>query len=212
MKLNFNRTLYLVTHRNDMSATDLLKITLEAIEGGVDIVQLREKNASFEEMCTLAMLLKSHLDPLNIPLIINDRVDVAHEIGAQGVHLGQTDLNVDEARMLLGDKAIIGLSIENLEQLRDAQELNIDYIAASPVFATQTKNDCSPAWGLDGLKKVCSYSRHPVIAIGGINESNTEAIMDCGAAGIAVISNIFNAPAPREAALTLKSRMRLYAN
>lgn len=212
MKFRFNRSLYLVTQREGFSMDDFINIIRQAIEGGVEIVQLREKKASFQEMCEVGSALQSLLIQRNIPLIINDRVDVALEIGAAGVHLGQSDFPVREARGILGKEALIGLSIETVDQLMEAQHFDIDYVAASPVFSTQTKNDCSPAWGLEGLKKICSLSRHPVIAIGGINEENIEEVIKCGAAGVALVSAIFNAPSPKKAAEILANKMRKYAN
>jgi len=212
VKFIFDRSLYLVTHRNNLTTENFLNIILKSIAGGVTIVQLREKEASFEMMCEIGRVLKPHLNQLNIPLIINDRIDVALEIGAEGVHLGQSDQNVGAARAILGNKALIGLSVETFEQFLEAQYLDIDYVAASPVFSTQTKSDCSPAWGLEGLKKICSISRHPVIAIGGIDETNVESVLDCGTKGVAIVSAIFNSPYPKKAAEIMTNKMRKYAN
>jgi thiamine-phosphate pyrophosphorylase len=147
------------------------------------------------------------LKPLGIPLIINDRVDIAHAIGADGVHLGQSDLNVVEARAILGKKAIIGISIESLKQAEAAIEEDVNYLAASPIFPTKTKTDCGEPWGLDGLKQLCTISEYPVVAIGGINETNVKQVMDCGAAGVALVSAIFDSSCPQTSSQTMISRM-----
>ncbi len=128
----------------------------------------------------------SFLKPLGIPLIINDRVDVAHAINADGVHLGQSDLKVSEARAILGQKVIIGLSVETIEEVMVAADEDVDYLAASPVFLTKTKSDYERPWGLHGLQHLCSISRHPIVAIGGIDETKVEKVLECGVEGVAV--------------------------
>ncbi len=208
MKRLVDLSLYLVTSREALELEDFFNIIRASIDGGVRIVQLREKEASAREMIIIGKRLLSLLKPLGIPLIINDRVDVAHAIGADGVHLGQSDLRVAEARAILGGKAIIGLSVESLEQAVAAIEEDVDYLAASPIFRTKTKADCSEPWGLNGLKQLCAVSNHPVIAIGGIDETNAKQIIECGAVGVAVVSAIFNASCPKTAALTMINRMK----
>ncbi|MFW9878534.1 MAG: thiamine phosphate synthase [Candidatus Thorarchaeota archaeon] len=141
-------------------------------------------------------------------IIINDRVDVAYAISADGVHLGQSDLKVSEAREILGPKAIIGLSVESVEQAIEANREDIDYIAASPVFSTKTKTNCSMPWGLNGLKQLCIVSKHPVIAIGGIDKNNAKQVIECGAKGVAVISAIFDAICPKTAAFQILNSMK----
>ncbi len=211
MKRPIDLSLYLVTNRGARTPEDFLGIIREAIDGGVTVVQLREKEGSAREMVAIAGRLLAFLKPLGIPLIINDRVDVAHAVKADGVHLGQSDLKVAEARAILGKKAIIGLSVETPQQVVDAADEEVDYLAASPVFLTKTKSDCSKPWGLDGLKHLCSISCHPIIAIGGIDETNVAGILECGAIGVAVVSTIFNAPCPKTAALALTNRMKGHA-
>lgn len=205
-KLPIDLSLYLVTHRGNRSFEDFFRIILEAIEGGVTIVQLREKRTPLYEMIEIAKNLHALLKPLGIPLIINDRIDVAHAVGAEGVHLGQSDFSVKKARALLGKEAIIGISVETIEQAIAAADEEIDYLAASPLFATQTKSDCASPWGLDGLQKLCAISPYPVIAIGGINEANIQSVFASGAVGAAVISSIFNASCPKTAALKMRKK------
>ncbi len=205
MKRGIDLSLYLVTNRGTLALEDFFRIIRQSIDGGVKVVQLREKEASAREMCAIGRSLHSFLKPLGIPLIINDRVDVAHAVNADGVHLGQSDLSVAEARAILGKQAIIGLSVETIEQAIAASDEDVDYLAASPVFQTKTKSDCSRPWGLEGLKQLCSISRHPIVAIGGINETNVEKILDCGAAGVAIVTAIFNAPCPKTAAIRMSN-------
>ena len=199
-----NLSLYLVTHRGSLSREAFFRIVREAVAGGVTIVQLREKEAPFHEMVALAQDLLAFLRPLGIPLIVNDRVDVAAASGADGVHLGQSDVKVSEARKMLGRSAIIGLSVETMQQALDAAHEEVDYLAASPVFSSKTKTDCAAPWGLDGLKRLCAVAKHPVIGIGGIDAANAGDVLACGAVGVAVISAIFGAPCPRSAAAEMR--------
>jgi thiamine-phosphate pyrophosphorylase len=208
MRRSINLSLILVTNRGTLPLEDFFKIIRASIDGGVRVIQLREKNTSAREMIIIGKSLLSFLKPLGIPLIINDRVDVAHAINADGVHLGQSDLTVAEARAILGEKAIIGFSVESLEQAMVAEKEDVDYLAASPIFHTITKSDCSEPWGLKGLKHLCSISRHPIIAIGAIDETNAKRVLECGAVGVAVVSAIFNAPCPKTAAFKILSRMK----
>lgn len=113
-----------------------------------------------------------------------------------------------EARAILGPKSIIGLSVETLEQAVKASQEEVDYLAASPIFNTNTKTDCNAPWGLKGLRELCSASKYPVVAIGGIHEANVKEVIDCGVAGLALVSAIFNSPCPKTAATTLRKRMQ----
>lgn len=201
-------SLYLVTRRGALSLEEFFRIIRASVEGGIKLVQLREKEISAREMIAIGKRLLSFLKPLGIPLIINDRVDVAHAVNADGVHVGQADLTVAEARAILGQKALIGLSVESLEQAVAAQEADVDYLAASPIFHTMSKADCGAPWGLNGLRLLCQVSCHPVIAIGGVDETNVKQVMECGAAGVAVVSAIFNASCPKTAAFTMIERMK----
>ncbi len=199
-------SLYLVTP-TCMAIDNLLKIVQEAVEGGITIVQFREKERAAREMVTIGRALLSFLKPLGIPLIINDRVDVAHAIGADGIHLGQADLTVSQARQILGKRAIIGLSVESLEQLGEAFQEKVDYLAASPVFKTESKKDHAPPWGLEGLRHLCKRSPFPVVAIGGIHQNNVHEVMKQGVAGVAAISSICHAASPKKAAQNMKEEI-----
>lgn len=200
----FDLRLYLVTDRPLCGDRDVVEVAAQAVRGGATLVQLREKRCSREECVALALRLKAALDPLGAPLVINDRVDVALAVGAAGVHLGQSDMPPAQARALLGPSAVIGLSVETWEQAREAETLPVDYLGVSPVFATPTKTDAGRPWGLDGLRRLRTFSRHPLVAIGGVNEANAVAVMAAGAHGVAVVSALCAAPDPAEAARRLR--------
>lgn len=197
--------LCLVTHRQNQPLNQYLDFISQAIEGGVTCVQLREKSQDSKTILALAQALQALLRPLDIPLIINDDVAVANAVGAAGVHLGPHDTSPEQARAVLGSEAWIGLSIETYDALMLAnRNSHLTYVAASAVFETQTKQDCSTVWGLDGLRNFCEKSLHPVVAIGGINANNASLVKAAGVAGIAVIGAIHDAQSPKMAATALK--------
>lgn len=195
--------LHLVTDRRLTRGRDLLAVVRQAVAGGVSVVQLREKQCASQEFIELGRALLIELRPQCIPLIINDRVDVAQAVGADGVHLGQEDMPYDQARALLGPTAIIGLSVENLDQVRAAETLDVDYLGLSPVFATATKRDLAPHLGLEGVAQIRALSRHRLVAIGGIKQENAQAVRAAGADGLAVVSAICSAADPYAAAREL---------
>ena len=197
--------LYLVTDRELSLGRSLEEVVSEAVKGGVTIVQLREKEASTGEFVSLARRLMGLLKPLGIPLIINDRIDVALAVDADGVHIGQSDMTYEDARRLLGPDKIIGLSVESLEDIEAANDLDVDYIGISPVYGTPTKTDTAEPFGLDGLKKAVAMSVHPTVAIGGMNAMTIGEVMAAGADGAAVVSAICSAENICEAASELKA-------
>jgi thiamine-phosphate pyrophosphorylase len=200
--------LCLITDMKNKSIDEYLKFIQDAIHGGVSMVQLREKSKSLAELKEIAVELQKILVPAKVPLIINDHVELAHEIDADGVHLGPSDMTVAEARNILGPDKIIGVSIESFEDIERSNKLtgNI-YVAASAVFASRTKRDCKKIWGLDGLKEIVDRSVHPVIAIGDINEGNIKSVIKAGATGVAVISAIHDyKPYEASAELLMKGR------
>lgn len=202
------RGLYLVTDRSLCGKKSLEDVVLQAMEGGISCVQLREKDISTRLFVSEAQSIKKLLEPYGIPLIINDRIDVALACGADGVHIGQDDMPYPIARKILGPKAIIGLSVETWADVEESQKLDVDYIGVSPVFATPTKTDTKGAWGLDGLAKIKRFSRHPLVAIGGLNESNIRETIEAGADSIAVVSAICAAPDPKAAAQKLNNMIK----
>lgn len=207
-----NNTIYkliLVTDYHPSSFENYLHFISLAIKGGVTQVQLRNKTSPLPELRRHAIALQSVLTLSGIPLIINDYVDLAVEINAAGVHLGQSDLSPYQAREMLGSDKIIGYSLESMADLERANQLDcINYVAASAVFPSHTKTDCKTIWGLEGLKVIAQQSRYPVIAIGGIDYANANAVIKHGAQGIAVVSAIHDAPEPLQAARTLIQAMQ----
>jgi thiamine-phosphate pyrophosphorylase len=169
-------------------------------------VQLREKDCATRQFVELARALKALLAPAGVPLIVNDRVDVALAAAAAGVHLGQSDMDCRDARRLLGPGALIGLSVETLAQSAAAPG-EADYLGVSPVFSTPTKTDTAPAWGLDGLAALRRETSRPLVAIGGIHAENASQVIAAGADGIAVVSALCAAADPEAAARELRRRI-----
>ena len=203
------RGLYLVTDRRLCGGKPLEEIIIKAVKGGVAYVQLREKDVSTRSFVGEAKRVKKLLEPYKVPLIINDRVDVALACGAEGVHIGQEDMPYEIVRKLMGQKAIIGLSVEKWEDVEASQKLDVSYVGVSPVFPTPTKPDTKDAWGLEGLAKIKAFSRHSLVAIGGINESNVREVIKAGADCIAVVSAICAASDPEVAARNINNLMKI---
>lgn len=195
--------LYLVTDRPLSLGRDLDWIVAEAVRGGTTMVQLREKESDTRDFVALGLKLKELLAPMGVPLLINDRIDVALAVDADGVHIGQSDMPYATARRLLGPDRIIGLSVETMDEVAEANALDVDYVAVSPVYGTPTKTDTAEPFGLEGLRKAAALSRHPVVAIGGMNERTAADVFAAGADGIAVVSAICSAPDPCAAARRL---------
>ncbi len=198
-------SLYLVTDRGLAGGRSLEWIVGQAVRGGVTAVQLREKECSTLEFVRQALRLREILIGTGVPLIINDRLDVALAARADGLHIGQSDMPYSMARRILGRDKIIGLSVETPGQAREAELLDVDYIAISPVFSTGTKTDTSVPFGPDGVARVMSLTRHRTVAIGGINLSNAGEVIRAGAHGISVVSAIMSAHDPEAAARELKA-------
>ncbi|HPQ45080.1 MAG TPA: thiamine phosphate synthase [Syntrophales bacterium] len=195
--------LYLVTDRDLCGGRSLEEVVLRSIRGGARYVQIREKDQSTRDFIEEAVRIKRILEPFHVPLIINDRVDVALAVKSDGVHVGQDDMPYTMARSLMGPGAIIGLSVETWKDVEEAEELDCDYIGVSPVFETPTKIDTKGAWGLDGLVRIKAFSRHPLVAIGGLNAANTADVVKAGADCIAVVSAVCAAPDPEAASREL---------
>ena len=176
-----------------------------AVRGGVSCVQLREKNLSTRKFLAKALMLKKLLAPHGVPLVINDRIDIALACDAEGVHLGQSDLPVDKARRLLPPGIFIGLSVETLDEVLHSATLPLDYLGVSPIFSTPTKTDTKNAWGLDGLAAVRAATQLPLVAIGGIHVGNAREVLRAGADSLAIVSVICAADDPRGAAANLRT-------
>ena len=200
-------SLYLVTDRCLAAPRTIEDVVSAAVRGGVTAVQLREKECSAREFVEVARKLKEILAPLTIPLIINDRADVALAVGADGVHVGQSDMDCGDLRTLLGPDAIIGLSVETPEHAERSAALPVDYLGVGPIFSSPTKPDAAPAWGLEKLSELRRRTPQILVAIGGINAGNAREVIAAGANGIAVVSAICAAADPEQAAHDLRRRV-----
>ncbi len=201
-------TLYLVTDRGLSKGRSTLDIVQAAVRGGVTCVQLREKNCSAREFIAEAISVQSFLKEHRIPLIINDRLDIAQAIQADGVHLGQNDIPLKMARAIVKDSMLIGISAESLQDAVEAERYGADYIGVSPIYATATKSDTAPALGLKGLREIRKAVKIPLVGIGGLNRSNAAEVIRNGADGIAAVSAIVSADDPEKAAAELSEIIR----
>ena len=207
MKPGFDLRLMLVTDAAMSARQGLVATVLEAVSGGVTIVQLRDKTASHDELLATALALKAALAPTGVPLIVNDRPHVTNAAGLAGVHIGQDDGDPRAARALLGSDALIGLSVTSAEEIATVDPAVVDYVGLGPVFATPSKADAAPPLGLDGARTIGARLPLPWVAIGGIGVANAAAVMRRGAAGIAVVSAINAADDPRRAAAALRAEI-----
>jgi len=204
MKLqNIDYSLYLVTDRGLARGRSTLDIVKAAVRGGATCGQLREKACSTLDFIEQALAIKDFLKSRGVPLIINDRVDVALAVEADGVHLGQTDMPLDIAKRILAGSMIIGISAESLEDAMEAEKGGADYLGVSPIYATPTKTDTAPPLGLKGLRAIREAVRLPLVGIGGLNRDNAAAVIQNGANGVAVVSAIVSADDPATAARDL---------
>jgi thiamine-phosphate pyrophosphorylase len=204
MKRPFDLRLYLVTDGVAAAGRRIEDVVAAAVRGGVTAVQLRDKEADDAALVEAARRLMERLAPAGVALIVNDSVEAAFAAGADGVHLGQSDARPEEARRILGPHAVIGLSVETPAQAIAAAGWDVDYLGVSPVFATPTKPNAGPAWGLDGLRALRAAVAMPLVAIGGIHAGNAASVMAAGADGLAVVSAIMGASDPEAAARELR--------
>ena len=200
-------SLYVVTDRALARGRATADVVRAAVAGGATCVQLREKECGTREFLEEARAVRAALRGTGVPLIVNDRVDVALAVGADGVHLGQRDLPIAAARRLGPPSWIIGVSAESVADAVRAERDGADYVGASPVFATPTKADHAPPLGLEGLRAIRAAVKIPLVAIGGIHAGNARETIRAGADGLAVVSAIVAADSPREAARALKSEI-----
>jgi thiamine-phosphate pyrophosphorylase len=200
-----NYALYLVTDRVLARGRSVVDIVREGAQGGVTIVQLREKELPTRAFVALARELHALLAPLGVPLIVNDRLDVALAAQAAGVHVGQDDMPVAVARRLLGPDHLLGVSVSTADEARAAEAAGADYLGVSPIFPTPTKSDTPAATGLAGLARIRAATRLPLVGIGGLNAGNAADVLGAGADGIAVVSAILSADDPRAAASELRA-------
>lgn len=188
--MDIDYKLYLITDRGFLKGRSLKSCVEAAIKGGVTLVQVREKNASTREFYEVAKEVQEVTLKYNIPLLINDRIDIALAINADGVHLGQGDMPIELARKILGENKIIGISANNKKEALEAQNNGADYVGLGPVFYTGTKKDINEPTGLTGLNKIAKSINIPSVAIGGINKENAKSVLEAGVNGLSVISAI----------------------
>jgi thiamine-phosphate pyrophosphorylase len=200
---DFDLGVYLVTDRACCGARSVEEVVSAAIDGGVTLVQLRDKNVDARPMLALGRRLLELLRPAGIGLIVNDRIDVALALDAEGVHIGQQDMPYAEARRQLGPKKIIGVSVGSEAEARQAASWNVDYVGVGPVYPTATKPDAGMALGADETARLARISGHRAVAIGGIDVTNAAALYAAGLEGVAVISAICAAPDPGAATRSL---------
>ncbi|MDM1292796.1 thiamine phosphate synthase [Sphingobacterium sp. N143] len=200
----FPYPLYLVISEQDCYPWPWLQVAEEAIIGGVDIIQLREKNETPERFLAKAKKLKQITDHYGIPLVINDAVDIAIEVEAWGVHVGQQDCQPIDIRKKYGHNMHIGWSLENIVQLESEQMAAADHLGVSPIYSTKTKPDTLTEWGINGLRQLRELTEKPLIAIGNMNIDTLTAAWQAGANSIAVVSAICQSKDPRQSSAQLK--------
>ncbi|WP_040330369.1 thiamine phosphate synthase [Clostridium ihumii] len=197
-------SLYLVTDRNILKNRDLKDEVENAIKGGVTLVQLREKECGGKDFLEYAIEVKEITDKYNVPLIINDRVDIALAIDAAGVHVGQNDIPAKVVRELIGKNKVLGISVSNLEEAKKAVEDGADYLGIGAIYSTSTKKDAKNV-KLNMLKEIRDNIKIPIVAIGGIDKNNAKEVIECNIDGIAVVSAILSENDIELAAKNLKS-------
>lgn len=195
--------LYAVTDRTWLGGKTLYEQVEKAIKGGVTFVQLREKNLDDESFLSEASEIQKLCKKYNIPFVINDNVEIARRINADGVHVGQSDMKAGNVRAILGEDKILGVSAQTVEQALLAEKEGADYLGVGAVFPTGSKSDADDV-SLETLKEICNAVSIPVVAIGGIGAGNVSELENCGISGIAVISAIFAADDIESAAGNLK--------
>ena len=196
--------LYLCTDRLLSLGRPITEAVEAAIAGGVTLVQLREKDASSREFYEIALAVRAITRSCRIPLVINDRLDIALAVEAEGLHVGRMDLPPEACRRIAGDRLFIGVSASTLEEALAAEKAGAGYLGLGAVFPTGSKADAGDAIGLEALAGICREVKIPAVAIGGIGPANAEAVLGAGVAGIAVISAILSQPDIQAAAETLK--------
>jgi thiamine-phosphate pyrophosphorylase len=184
------------------------EIVRRAVAAGVTMVQYRDKDTSTKRMIEKTRLMAEICRPAGVALIVNDRLDVAMAGGASGVHLGQDDMTLPDARRIVGEAYIIGISVTTIEEAKEAEEAGADYLGANGVFPTGTKTDLGEPLGLEGVSRLAAASSLPIVAIGGINNQNAGEVISAGADGVAVVSYIVSAENIEERCKTILKVLR----
>lgn len=201
-------SVYLITDRGLSGVRGVKETVLAAVRGGATVVQLRDPDATTRDLVVEARALVGLLRPHRVPLIVNDRVDVALAADADGVHVGQSDMDASDARALIGPDRILGLSITEEADLDRSDLTVVDYLGVGPVFATPTKADAAPPMGMAGLKRIAARTGLPIVAIGGLHAGNAADALAAGAQGVSVVSAICAAPDPEAATRELAEIVR----
>ncbi|MDR2873377.1 MAG: thiamine phosphate synthase [Methanobrevibacter sp.] len=207
---NLDLSLYLITNRNNKTEEEFFNIIKSSILGGASILQLREKIAGSKEFYEISNKVKKLTNFYNIPLIINDRVDIAISVNADGVHVGDEDIDCNIMREKIGFNKIIGVSASNVEDAIIAEKNGADYIGSGAIFPTKTKdtNEIS----INELKKIVNSVKIPVVAIGGINKENVSLLKNTGIKGVAVISSVMESKNPKKTSEELKNKITTIIN
>jgi len=200
----FDLSLYVITDPDLSRGRTHQEVVRKAIAGGATMIQLREKKATSLQFYSLAEELIQETQLAKVPLIINDRVDIALAVDADGVHVGQDDLPATVVRKIIGTNKILGVSASTVDEALKAEEDGADYIGVGAVYATSTKSDAGHAIGLDRLTEIVRAVRIPVVGIGGIGHANAAQVMKTGAKGVAVVSAIVSAPDIQAAAVLMR--------
>jgi thiamine-phosphate pyrophosphorylase len=206
-KAKIDCSLYLVTDRGLSLGRSNLEIIRAGVAGGVTMVQLREKDATTREFFEEGLKIREFLGEHNIPLIINDRLDIALALDADGIHVGQDDMPVAVARRILGEGKIIGASVFTPAEAREAEAAGADYLGLSPIFITSTKPDLTAQLGIDGIAPIRQAVRIPVVGIGSMNVGNAFAAVRAGLDGVAVVSAVCSHRDPEAAARAIKAEV-----
>lgn len=203
MAVAVDYSLYLITDRELVGPKDFLISVRRALEGGVTLLQVREKTVNSRDFYDIGLKLKALAAEFAVPLIVNDRVDLALSLDADGVHIGQEDLPLETVRRIIGKDKLLGYSVSSIEEAVYGERLGADYLGAGPVYPTGSKLDAGLAIGIEGLKAIRERVNIPVVGIGGIGPANLNQVKGTGIAGISVISAILSQPDPYQAAKEL---------
>lgn len=203
----FTSRLYLVVSEEACRGRDIISVTEQAIKGGVDLVQLREKQLNDDAFIKTTLRLKEMLDRYNVPLIVNDNLHVAISGNAYGIHVGNNDVLPSKIKSLWPQCGTLGYSIEYLEQLCNSEMEYADYLGISPVFSTPTKIDTVTEWGFEGIRNIRNLTDKPLVAIGRMNESNAYDVIKAGADCLAVVSAICGADNPAKTAEAIRNQI-----
>lgn len=206
--MNLDLGLYLVTDTAMCGNRGVPETVRAAVSGGATVVQVRDPGASGRGLYELVVRVREVLTGTGVPLLVDDRADVALAAGADGVHLGQSDLPAEQARRLAGPGSLLGWSVSDPSELATANGLPVDYLGVGPVFSTPTKPEAASATGIDGLREMVEASRVPTVAIGGVHAGNAAEVMNAGVSGICVVSEICAAADPEFAAARLRKVSR----